>query len=137
LVDRGWETQGLSTFSGTAVYALTVDLHPRAGQCWLYLPSLESTVEARWNRNSLGSRGWPPYLFRIPAGWIEPGPNSLELHVSNTAANQYWVNTAYQSSPQGSGLLAPPQLLWCEDMEEPIESFQGFNLESARPLTDT
>jgi hypothetical protein len=109
---RGWEQQGLATFSGVATYRCRFDLPPdRAPSGWcLTLPEVACAATARLNGRSLGSRGWPPYRFAVSPELLQAAGNELEIEVANSAANHYYAGTRWQRERQPSGLLAVPQL---------------------------
>ncbi|PSR21117.1 MAG: carbohydrate-binding protein [Sulfobacillus acidophilus] len=127
-VHRGWETQGLECFSGTATYICQIEISSVDRQWWLYLPCVQSTATLTWNDTPIGRRAWSPYLFAVSPTAVRPGVNTITLQVANTAANRYLTNTPYQSQSQANGILEPPILLW-HDQEMVVRTDDwGFHL---------
>jgi hypothetical protein len=60
-------------------------------------------LEAVVNGRPAGVRLWGPYRFEVGA-LLQPGENTIELRVSNTAAN------LIGGAPRPSGLRAAPRL---------------------------
>jgi hypothetical protein len=56
------------------------------------------------NGRPAGVRLWPPYGLDVTS-LLQPGPNELELWVSNTAAN------LFGGKPRASGLAGAPVLV--------------------------
>jgi hypothetical protein len=110
---QGWERQGLETFAGVGTYRCRFE-RPAGGDDtdrWtLTLPVVECTARAALNGSVLGSRGWPPYRFDVPAGLIRRHDNELKIEVASAAANRYYAGTRFQNGLQPSGLGAPPLL---------------------------
>jgi hypothetical protein len=106
-VTRGWEEQGLETYSGPATYRIVRNL-PDAAEWELELPSVHTAAELRVNGTAVGRRGWRPYRFRFTS---QPGDTELQIVVWNTAANRYYVGTPYAAGRSyPSGLAAAPIL---------------------------
>ena len=108
-VDRGWEQQGFSRFSGVGRYRTTVELERPFGAT-LVLPAVHCAAEVRWNGTSLGRRGWSPYEFTVPESVLVEGDNEVEVSVASSAANRYFGGTPFDPGPVPSGLAAPPVL---------------------------
>ncbi|MCY0898057.1 MAG: carbohydrate-binding protein [Firmicutes bacterium] len=119
-VNRGWEQQGFSDYSGRGVYSCTFSLpHSVGAERWvLHLPSVATAVEVTLNGVMIGRRAWAPYAFTIPPGLLRSQANHLELRVYNTAANQYLAGTPYAGQQAPSGLLAPPYLVSINENNE-------------------
>jgi len=92
---RGWET-----FSGTLRFATRFTAVPEAltGPVWLDLGAVGDIARVRLNGQDCGQRCWSPYTLRVD-GALRPGPNRLEVEVTNSMAN------AYDGSQLPSGLL--------------------------------
>jgi hypothetical protein len=107
--ERGWETQGLSAYSGLGVYRRTVTVPTDEDVEWtLVLPSVHTAVEVSLNGAPIGRRAWAPYV--VPLTGLRHGDNALELRVYNTAGNRYLAKTPFRRQPAPSGLGATPVL---------------------------
>ncbi|MCC7086556.1 MAG: hypothetical protein IT427_16280 [Pirellulales bacterium] len=73
------------SFAGTAVYRTTFDA-PAAGSYWLDLGEVRHSARVRVNGRELGTLFMHPY--RILAGELQSKGNSLEVEVTNLAANR-------------------------------------------------
>ncbi|MFV0490635.1 MAG: hypothetical protein ACK5M4_02325 [Pseudorhodobacter sp.] len=109
-VTQGWEKQGFPEFSGTGIYRLDATLPARAGEfLWeLRLPGVHEVVECWLDGVFIGRclAGMRRFLLPPIKGRI-----GIELHIRNTAANQYYAETRYWDGvPQPSGLTRPPVL---------------------------
>jgi hypothetical protein len=112
-VDRGWERQGHSEYSGAGTYACSIDVSPDDSERpWtLVFPVVETALSVTLNGESLGRRGWRPYRFDVPRGLLRPGANELSARVLSSAANRYYADTPYApDGPEPSGLCATPRL---------------------------
>ncbi|MCU1580254.1 MAG: hypothetical protein JWP19_2458 [Rhodoglobus sp.] len=105
----GWEVQGLPDFSGTAAYRRTVDLDG-SHDVELLLPQVSGAVTLSVNGTVVGSRGWSPFRFVIPAALTRAGANELSIEVSSAAANRYYAGTGMREAPEPAGLLAAPSM---------------------------
>ena len=113
-VTRGWDEQGLETYSGTATYRIVRDL-PAATEWELELPAVHTAAELRVNGTAVGRRGWRPYRFRFNS---QLGQTELEIVVWNTAANRYYLGTPYAAGRSfPSGLTAAPILHRLESVD--------------------
>ena len=108
-VERGWEQQGFSSYSGVGHYACQFDL-PGDGTWQLRIPSVRTAVEVRLNGELIGRHAWAPYEFDLPERLLRPVGNTLEIAVYSAAANKYYKGSPFQDHPEPSGLIAPPVL---------------------------
>lgn len=96
--------------SGSAVFRHAVDLpdtHLHAGRdAVLDLGDVGEAAAVRWNGEPVGEVLWPPYRVRVPRELLTPGPNLVEVTVSNSPANHY------EGLERPSGLLGPVVLSW-------------------------
>ncbi len=82
-------TPETDAFSGTALYRVDFEHRPGAeSQEWLLdLGGVHGCARVRVNGEAAGSVWCPPY--RLPVGkWLKPGKNTLEIEVTNLAANR-------------------------------------------------
>ncbi|MHB8970115.1 MAG: glycosylhydrolase-like jelly roll fold domain-containing protein [Pirellulaceae bacterium] len=97
-----WETwpELPGNFSGLVDYTKTVTLPATAGNLALTLDlgKVHHFAEVWVNGQHLGTRLWPPHVFRTDA-W-RPGANELRIRVGNLINNNYQM-------PSPSGLLGP------------------------------
>jgi hypothetical protein len=108
-VTRGWERQGLPTYSGVGVY--TTELHvARPAETLLWLPRVAGGSLARIGGQEVGRVGWGRHVYTIPASLLRPGDNELAIEVYGGAANSYYAGTPYQAAPEPCGLLAEPRV---------------------------
>ena len=121
----------LRNFSGTARYRTTFDASP--GPFLLDLGQVAETCRVTLNGKPLGSSFFPPHRFDV-SGVLEDGENTLEIEVTNLAANRIadadrrgvkwkafheinFVNIDYKPfdasgwKPLPSGLLGPVRLI--------------------------
>jgi len=111
VADAPWEEQGLPHFAGTVAYRRELNWSGK-GRVLLHLPGCRDSVEVRVNGQSCGVCTWAPYLFDLSRG-LRPGPNALEIRVSNTLGHiilETYAGIVPTGSPT-SGLTAPPRLL--------------------------
>lgn len=109
-VTEGWERQGFASYSGVGIYACQFDRPP--GRDWyLRLPAVRAAAEVSLNGQPVGRRGWTPFEFALPENLLRPAGNRLEVKVFSAAGNRYYAGTPYQSAPESSGLLRPPELV--------------------------
>jgi hypothetical protein len=112
-VRRGWEQQGYAHYSGVGVYTCAFDLPAgSAADSWrLDFGEVVASVAVNLNGVSLGSRGFRPFTFRIPAGLLRAVGNELCLEVRNTGANRYVYGTPLGGeTPPPAGLIGAPRL---------------------------
>jgi hypothetical protein len=108
-VDRGWESQGLETRSGTAIYARRVTIE-KVGRWLLELPAVDTAACVNLDGKPVGRRGWRPYRFDL--GRIEPGNHLIEIAVSSTAANAYYAGTPFKGDADDRAGLSKPPILF-------------------------
>ena len=114
-------------FSGSAVYKTEFSLCSKAQEYTLDLGDVRYTCEAFVNGNSLGVKVMSPYTYTF-SGDLLKSVNTLEIRVSNTAANEFyhtksfdkyeeWQLTSYHKTAQDfhresleSGLFGPVKL---------------------------
>ena len=109
---RGWERQGFPRFSGIGVYRCPLDADVLADASALELPVVHGAASVTLDGADLGSRGWPPYRFALPAGAsARAGAHELVVRVAGSAATRYYAGTRWQGEPQPSGLAAAPRLV--------------------------
>lgn len=101
-----WTDQGYPFYSGTATYRQTVRIPEflRGQRVLVQVEKVADMVEFVVNGASAGLRPWPPFEMDITA-LVKPGPNTLELRVTNSLAN------LLLSEPRPSGLLGPVKIL--------------------------
>lgn len=95
-----WTDQGYPYYSGTAVYRQDIHIAAFAqGQrIVLRADGVRDMVEFVINGAVAGLRPWPPYEMDITA-LVRPGPNEIELRVTNSLSNML------QNRPIPSGLI--------------------------------
>ncbi len=91
----------LSLYSGTLHYRAQIDL-PAAKQLRLDLGQVGEIAAVYLDGQEVGVRMWAPYIFDLSAR--EPGLHQLEIHVTNSMANEY------EGLQLPSGLLGPVRL---------------------------
>lgn len=91
----------LADFSGTYRYAAVVNLEDPAGPATLDLGRVGEAAQVRINGQAVAELLWGPYVATIPEGVLVPGKNTVEVLVSNSAANYY------EGLRRESGLLGP------------------------------
>lgn len=96
-----WTEQGYPYFSGTGVYCQTVEIPEFSRDQRIVLRAEETAdmVEFVVNGARAGVRPWPPFEIEI-THLVKPGPNTVELRITNSLAN------LLQSEPCPSGLLS-------------------------------
>jgi hypothetical protein len=82
---------GVKYFSGTAIYTrdfdLPADLPGSGRELWLDLGVVKNLAEVSLNGKSLGILWKPPFQVNVTAV-IRPGPNTLEIKVTNLWPNR-------------------------------------------------
>ena len=103
-----WTDQGYPFYSGGAVYSQTVEIPAFHDNQTVLLrtENAHDVVEFIVNGTSAGVRAWTPYELDITR-LIVPGPNHVELRVTNTSAN------ALGLQPRPSGLLSGARFIIC------------------------
>jgi hypothetical protein len=87
------EEPGIRFYSGRAVYEATFDLPPTVSAGGLEPLSLElgtvkEIAELRLNGHELGVVWTAPWRVNLPARWLKPKGNQLEIKVTNCWANR-------------------------------------------------
>jgi len=112
-----WTEQGLPTYSGIGVYEQSIRLteeeareHPV-----LDLGEVRVAAEVFVNGESVGARIAAPFKYDLE-GMVEPGENTITVHVANTLAPHYEVppKTLHQG-PTKSGLIGPVSLFFYDE----------------------
>jgi len=76
-------------FAGTAVYTTTFDLPERGAEIWrLDLGRVAESARVRVNGHDLGIVFMPPMRVDVPAEYVRPAGNELEVEVANLSANR-------------------------------------------------
>jgi hypothetical protein len=78
--------QEAQRFAGSALYSITFDAPPGSGTHWLDLGQVRESARVRLNGKDLGTRFIPP--FRFPIDELKATGNTLEIEVTNLAANR-------------------------------------------------
>lgn len=83
-----WTTQGYPFYSGTAAYRQTVEIPPflGSGRVVMQVDQPGEWVEFVINGVHAGTRLWAPFMIDITP-LVKPGPNAIELRVTNTIVN--------------------------------------------------
>ncbi len=89
-----WREVAGEEFSGSCVYKTSFDICDVSRDCTLDLGKVNYTCEAFVNGKSLGVKVMPPYRYKISADILK-STNTLELRVSNTAANEFYHTGAF------------------------------------------
>ena len=129
-VDLGsWKKAVGESFSGSCVYRTEFTLDEVKENMSLDLGIVKYTCEVFVNGKSCGVKVMSPYIFDI-SSCVTKGKNTLEIRVSNTAANEFyftkefdkfepWQLTPYHETAQGfhkdsleSGLFGPVRLIF-------------------------
>ena len=99
-------TPGLETFSGALRYGAEFELtHAQAGAArFLDLGRVGDIAEAFVNGQRVGVAAWVPHVLPLGDDLVE-GSNRLEVHVTNSMANEY------DGKQLPSGLMGPVRLL--------------------------
>lgn len=97
--DGSWTDQGYPFYSGTGVYRQTIHLPDflRGQSVVIRAERPADMVEFVINGASAGVRPWPPFELDV-THLVKPGPNVVELKVTNSLAN------VLTSEPRASGL---------------------------------
>jgi hypothetical protein len=103
-------TPGLETFSGTLRYSAEFELSQAQVDAarFLDLGSVGDIAEAFVNGRRVGVAAWAPYVIALeagPDGELVEGANRVEVHVTNSMANEY------DGKQMPSGLMGPVTLL--------------------------
>jgi hypothetical protein len=95
---------GLADFSGTCSYTTTLDLDNPTGPATLDLGRVGEAAQVRVNGQIVCELPWAPYVANIPENVLVPRQNTVEVLVSNSAANHY------EGLRSASGLMGPVRL---------------------------
>jgi hypothetical protein len=111
-----WSGIGLATYSGAAVYRKRVALSVEQARARvaLDLGAVAATARVRVNGKLAGTRIAPPWRLDV-SSFVKPGPNDVEIEVTNTLANHYSVGIPSHYVFPGqtlSGLLGPVELVF-------------------------
>lgn len=102
--------RALERFAGTVHYTARLNLPAAPVHCLLDLGGVGDAAAVLVNGNAAGFALWAPYTLPLPAGALRPGANTLEVAVTNSAAN------AYEGALRPSGLFGPVRLrCWWAD----------------------
>lgn len=110
--DEGWEAQGLPTYCGPATYTQSFDLPEElAGeQLKIIAAEVYHTMEVTLNDTACGVRPWPPYAVFLGEA-ARAGENELSILVTNTAGNEMYHDTQYDTGIKAkSGIVGPVTL---------------------------
>jgi len=96
---------GFELYAGSLHYRTGIVLTPAqaARTAFLDLGAVGDIADVRVNGRALGVRAWAPYVLPV-GGVLQPGPNDIEVRVTNSLAN------AYYGRQMPSGLLGPVRL---------------------------
>lgn len=126
-----WKDYAGESFSGSCVYKTDFSIDEIPQKLTLDLGTVKYTCEVFLNGNSCGVKVMSPYQFDITS-FVKSGKNTLEIRVSNTAANEFyytkefekfesWQLTPYHETAQSfhvesleSGLYGPVKLIFDE-----------------------
>jgi hypothetical protein len=91
---KPWTQTGLANFSGTAIYAKTINIPEdfRGKRVMLDLGRVSSIADVFVNGGHAGTLVWRPYRLDI-SKLIKPGQNEVKIVVTNTEANKRAVET--------------------------------------------
>jgi len=86
--EGSWADQGYPYYSGTAVYTQGVRMPVlgRNQRAFLFADDVADMMECYVNGEPAGLRAWPPFGVDITS-LVEPGPNIIEIKVTNSLAN--------------------------------------------------
>lgn len=101
---RGWQEQGLPTYSGVGIYRAEVDLP--VGRVRVEAPAVAGSLLVRLDGVEAGRRGWAP--FGVVLEVATAGLHVVELEVASAAGNRYYAGTPWRDGPEPAGLLAEP-----------------------------
>lgn len=93
--------RSLERYSGTLCYRTSVHLSSKPDRVELDLGRVGDAATVWVNGAEVGVLMWSPYRLAIPGSLWRAGRNSVEIRVTNSAAN------AYQGSLRPSGLMGP------------------------------
>ncbi|SKC45431.1 hypothetical protein [Krasilnikoviella flava] len=96
----------LRRLAGSVRYAAEVDVPDGAGATRLDLGVVGEAATVRVDGVVVGHALTAPYVLDLPAGTLRPGRRTLEVLVSNSAANYY------EGDRRPSGLIGPVALSW-------------------------
>jgi hypothetical protein len=99
-------------YSGTAVYSRTFDWDGRAGpraRAWLELGRVANLAAVTLNGKDCGVAWTPPYRVDITLA-LRPGPNRLEIAVTNTWANRLIGDHGLAADQRRTSLVGPYRL---------------------------
>lgn len=100
-VSGAWTAAGYPEYSGTGIYARTIE--GQSGRVALELTDVAmDPVEVLLNGQPAGVRAWGPYRFDL-TGKMKPGPNRLEIRITNSMANM-------SHGPMAAGLIGAVNL---------------------------
>ncbi len=123
-----WKDYAGESFSGSCVYRTEFTIDKMSSKIVLDLGTVKYTCEVFINGKTCGVKVMAPYLFDI-SSCVKSGKNTLEIRVSNTAANEFyytkefekfepWQLTPYHETAQNfhkdsleSGLYGPVRLI--------------------------
>ena len=108
IADGSWTDQGYPFYSGTGVYAQTINVPGllRRERVYLRAQDLSDTVEFVVNGVSAGVRPWAPFEVDITA-LVSPGPNTIAIKVTNSHTGAACLE------PRPAGLLNGAELVIC------------------------
>lgn len=95
-IDLGsWKKAVGESFSGSCVYKTEFTLDEVRENISLDLGTVKYTCEVFVNGKSCGVKVMSPYSFDI-SSCVNPGKNTLEIRVSNTAANEFYYTKEFE-----------------------------------------
>ncbi|MCL5744371.1 MAG: hypothetical protein M1541_10670, partial [Acidobacteria bacterium] len=101
-----WARFGLSGYTGTGTYRKEFDRSAgtESGRLFLDLGEVRYSARVRLNGRDLGARAWRPFRWDITDA-IRPGPNTLEIEIANTPANELSGNPERRKEVEAKGWL--------------------------------
>ena len=135
---QSWTQTGLQNFSGTAIYTKTFTLPAafRGQRLMLDLGRVSSVAQVFINGAPAGTLVWSPYRLDITK-FVKPGVNQIEVHVTNTEANQRAVGTSRHilSAIDLNGLEGPVQIIPYTDQVLTLHPSSTQDIASAQQNT--
>jgi hypothetical protein len=132
---KPWTQTGLANFSGTAIYAKTINIPEdfRGKRVMLDLGRVSSIADVFVNGEHAGTLVWRPYRLDI-SKLIKPGENEVKIVVTNTEANQRAVGTWHHilAAIDICGMEGPVQLIPYIDQVLTLQPTQDSKQQAAR-----
>lgn len=102
------KNEAIKHYSGTVIYSKTINVEKITGAAILDLGDVNNIAELWLNDKKIGTRWTPPFTFDL-SDELKPGPNKLEVKVTNTWRNQLIFDNTRPTDKKKTWTTNPPE----------------------------